>query len=367
MKTFFQTLTLIGLFLFPYANVGIAQRMQGIPQKMLDAAKSQFELAYKAETGELPSEEATASAMKTFKAAIGGLPNSLGMRAGKEAKRLANLRRGFDKLDGLTLIDVLKETEFDSLVGFGFTRAKVAGLAEADMAINQIDGRMLVKDPKLILKLEENTEIFFPQGTYTINEQTLMRILERDGKKFPKGIAFVGEGKNKTTLKLTDARFTGQDVDRLGFRDMTVDCDNDGMFDKRQGSLILRLSNVRLVRFDAGHGGCTLFSINEGLIVHATDTEFIGGFGRSPGRGSIFESCKIFLGHFERCVFTGIEHDLFRSVRQNKACLWMDECQFDRKHKTNGSTELKDCKFDAKAPVIKWSPQKDTEIGEIDG
>lgn len=364
MKTLCRSLTFIGLFLVSFTDVGVAQEPT---QELLDAAKSQFESTYKLETGELPPEKTTAVAMGTFKNTIRSLAGNLATQAGREANRLATLRRGFEELDGLAIVNVLDEMQFDSLAGFGFTRVKVAELAEPEMAVNQMDGRLLLKDPNHILELEENTEIFFPAGTYTIDEQVLMRTLENRGKKFPGGVTFVGGGKDKTTLKLTDARFTRDDVDHLGFRDVTIDCDNDGLFDKRQGSLVLRLSNVRLVRFDAGHGGCTLFSINEGLIVHAIDTEFIGGFGRSPGNGSIFESSDIFLGHFERCSFTGIKYPLFRSVCERSASLWMDDCQFDQKHRTNKSIELKDCKFDAKAPETRWSPEEDTEIGDLEG
>ena len=355
MKTILQTLTIIGLLICVGTDVGVAQVL---PKKMLAAAKLQFETAYAVEHGKPPSAATTAKAMKTYTAAVNSLATSLGTRAGQEAKRLANMRIGLDKLDGPSLIDVLDNMRFDKLGDFGFSKLRVVELAEPDMAINEMDGKMLVKDPNLVLKLKENTEIIFPAGAYTLDEQKLTMKLAGAKKKFPKGVAFVGSGKDKTTLKITDAGFTRFDVDRLSFRDMTIDCDNDGLFDKRQGSLTLRLSNVRLVRFDAGHGGCRLFSINDGLIVHATDSEFVGGHGRSPGNGDIFDSTDVFLGYFERCAFSGIKNDLFRAIRGRNSVLWMDECKFDHEPRANSSVELKGCKFEFKPPALEWVPQE---------
>lgn len=354
MKTFLQALVLVAMLLCLDTPVGIAQVL---PQKVLDTAKSQFEKAYQKAHGQLPPAAATASAMRTYIATVNGLAANLGQRAGQKAKRLQNMRLGFDQLDGPSLIGVLDDIRFNSLSEFGFTKSRVVELAAPDMPVNQFDGKLLVKDPQAILKIKANTEIVFPAGNYALNERALVAVLENAGEKFPKGIAFVGAGKEKTTLKVTDASFTRSDVDRLSFRDMTIDCDNDGLFDKRQGSLTLRLSNVRLVRFDAGHGGCRLFSINEGLIVHATETEFVAGFGRSPGNGSIFVSTDIFLGYFERCQFSGINEELFRQIRERNSVLWMDNCSFDRTYQTNANVQLKDCKFDFTPPKLRWIPQ----------
>ena len=367
MKTLCQILIVLGGLFFFQADTAVAQKVPvppKIPQELLDAAKKQFELAYKTANGKAPSAKETTKAMAVYTSAIGRLANDLGTRAGEEAKRMSNMRLGFDALDGPALIDVLTNVRFQSLSDFGFSKSKVVALAKPGMAINQLDGRLLVKDPTLVLKLEDNTEIFFPEGVYTIAEQKMSRILETAGKKFPVGIALVGAGKDKTTLKITDCGFARHDVSHLGFRDTTLDCENDGLFDKRQGSLTLRLSNVRLVRFDAGHGGCRSFSINDGLIVHATDSEFVGGFGRSPSNGDVFDRCDIFLGYFKRCRFSGIDYDLFRSIDRN-SCLWMDGCRFDREYRENDNVELKDCKFDMKPPAIEWAPQNDTDLSDL--
>lgn len=364
MKTVIQILATVVVLMLCQPTNGVAQKL---PDDLLEAAKVNFTKAFQLEFGEEPSKKEVDVAMKQYARAVNSWAAQMGTRAGKEASRLRNVRRSFASLDGLALIDVLREMRIDSLSSFGFEKSKIADLVQSDMAINQIDGRALIKDPKSILNIEDNTEIVFPAGTYSFNERQLMRILDTAGKKFPVGITFVGDGKDTTTLKLNSAGFTRKNIGRLGFRDMTIDCDNDGLFDKRQGCLTLMLSNVRLVRFDAGHGGCRLFAVNDGLIVYAKDTEFIGGFGRSPGHGSIFSSSKVFMGHFERCSFFGIEYGLFRMMRDRSSLLWMDECSFDRKPMDKSCVELKDCKTDAKQPEINWAPEKDTEIENLGG
>ncbi len=367
MNVSFHVVVLVVFFFTSGVATVDAQKLPNIPVEMLKLAEKNFEAAYKLEFGEDPPKDVVKKAMATYVRVVTSMPTQLGTREGQEAKRLGSLRKGFANLDGPALLDVLSEMRFDSLIAFGFTKPIVAKLAEPEMPINQFDGRALVKDPSLILDVEDNTEIVFPAGTYTLDERTIGRIISEAGKKFPEGITFVGDSKETTNLKLTNAGFTRRDVNCLGFRDMTIDCSNDGLFDKRQGTLVLRMSNVRLVRFDAGHGGCRLFSINDGLIVHAVDCEFIGGLGRSPGNGSIFDSSKILLGHFERCSFFGINYELFRAIRERSSLLWMDDCKFDRKYADNTSVKLKRCKTDAKVPAIEWSPQEDSKIGDLGG
>ena len=354
MKTIIQALTFASIVMCIEVAISDAQVL---PKNVLDAAKSKFEQAYQAEYGKPPSAATTAKAMQTYTAAVNSLAANLGTQAGQKAKRMDNMRVGVDKLDGPALIDVLDDMRFDTLGDLGFSKKRVVELTELDTLVNQLDGKLLVNDPQSILKLKEKTEIVFPAGDYTLDERRLVRHLEGAGKKFPKCVTFVGSGKEKTTLKLTDAGFTRSDVDRLSFRDMTIDCNNDGLFDKRQGSLTLRLANVRLVRFDAGHGGCKLFRINDGLIVHATDSEFIGGHGSSPGNGNIFSNSDVFLGYFERCTFSGINNELFRPIRERTSILWMNECKFDKLHRSTKAVQLTGCKFDFNPPELDWVPQ----------
>ena len=219
-----------------------------------------------------------------------------------------------------------------------------------------MDGTLLEASSSLITQLNENTEIQFPVGSWSIDMQKLERVLRKANLSFPDSVSFTGQGKSKTTVTISDAEFTSRDLNNLCFRDMTIDCVNDAMLDKRQGSLTLRLDNVRLVRFDAGHGGCRLLRVNDGIIVHAIDTDFVGGFGRSPGNGDIFASSDVFLGHFENCSFRGIKYDLFRSIRSRQSQIWMDNCKFDRAYQPNPCVVLKDCDSNVVFRNVNWAP-----------
>jgi len=126
-------------------------------------AKRQFELAYEKEFGKPPSAAATATAMQTYMDKVNGFAKELGMEAGQEAIHMERIDN--KQLDGPSLIDALDNIRFDSLGGFGFTKLRVAQLAAPGRPVNQYDGRKLVKDPKAILKLKENTEITFPDWT----------------------------------------------------------------------------------------------------------------------------------------------------------------------------------------------------------
>ena len=365
-----KTLINFTAIVFVMAMSTVSIKAQEVPADLLEEAKMKFETAFEAEYENSPSPEVTKKAMDQYKQNMATLAASLGAAAGKEAAYKDAMALALKNGDGLKFMKNYRHSRTRSITEMAVKKTHVAEIAEPEMAVNQFEGPALAKDASLAKDLKKNTEIIFPAGSFEVDEQTINTLFRRARKGFPSGVAFVGDGKSKTTLKITDMSLTDGDVSHLSFRDMTIDCDNDGLFDKRSGALTLKLTNVRLVRFDAGHGGCTLFSINEGLIVHAQDTDFVGGFGSSPGNGSVFERCDLLLGHFERCSFTGINYDWFRAVSRNTK-LWMDECRFDKPVDKavarfrpfilgfSNVVEFSDCQFDFKPEKIDWAPKED--------
>ena len=331
-----------------------------IPEAHFEHASEQFKAAFKAEFGKEPSEKQISKALAQYKQSLANMPTLLGRSAGRDARLTANLNRSIEEHTGASFIELIDTQRINSIDEL--KKSVVSTLVKMEQPNGKIDGRKLILDPTVILKLKENTEIVFPEGTFSIDERKLMRIVEMAGQKLPAGLAFVGAGKDKTTLKIGDMGLTRGDVERLCFRNMTIDCQNDGLTDKRQGCLSLKLANVRVVRFDAGHGGCDIFSVRMGLIVHATDTEFVGGLGRSPGNGNVFDCRRILLGHFERCQFTGINYPIFRNLARRTNKVWMDNCRFDREYRGKQHAELKDCEFNVVLPRINWAPSKDTKV-----
>ena len=126
-----------------------------------------------------------------------------------------------------------------------------------------------------------------------------------------------------TLLQLGDIGIRG-DVQRLAFRDLTLDAGNDGLFDMRSGALVLDLERVRIVRFDAAHGGCHVFDAR-GVLIRARDSKIIGGYGRHPGHGDLFRSGPI-LARFSRCRFELLDMSLSR-VGSRGRVLFQD-CSF---------------------------------------
>ena len=163
----------------------------------------------------------------------------------------------------------------------------------------------------------------FGPGIHTLDER---RFRGEDRSGIPKDVTIIGAGRDSTLLQMGDisSRTT---VDRLTFRNITLDAQNDGLFDLRLGSLSLHLESVRIVRFDAGHGGCSIFSVRGGSVLRARDSQIVGGYGRAPGRGGLFRGTP-FLARFTNCHLELVELRLERLGRDSKAVF--QNCSFVR-------------------------------------
>jgi hypothetical protein len=99
----------------------------------------------------------------------------------------------------------------------------------------------------------------------------------------------------------------------LTLRDLTIHCNDNGLTDLRSRlPATIRLVRCRVIGFDAGHGGCDLFTGTVGAML-AEDSRIEMGFGRSPGNTELFDlrggACVV---RMERCVVVGpVEHNLF--------------------------------------------------------
>jgi hypothetical protein len=167
----------------------------------------------------------------------------------------------------------------------------------------------------------DGSVVTFGPGVHTLDERSFRGA---DRQNVPKDITVIGAGKNSTLLRMGDIG-SRADIQRLTFRNLTIDADNDGLFDQRGGSLSLHLESARVVRFDAGHGGCYIFSTRGGCAVTAVDTEFTGGYGRSPGNGSFLRG-EPFLGHFKNCTFELVEFRHLKGLRSGQ--VRFDGCHF---------------------------------------
>jgi hypothetical protein len=190
--------------------------------------------------------------------------------------------------------------------------------------------------------------ISFPAGIHVLEERRLRG--PRD-EPFPTDVTLEGAGMNATLLRLSDISIRG-DVERLTLRDMTIDCQNDGLFDLRTGNASLDLTRVRLVRFDAGHGGCTLFKANDGVVLVMSDSEVVGGFGSSPGDGRLLSSAGSpeYAMRFTNVLFQLVDPE-FDTMKRG---LFIG-CRFEllTEGRMNGSKAMvfRDCTFGDLLPV----------------
>ncbi|MEM7384952.1 MAG: serine/threonine-protein kinase [Verrucomicrobiota bacterium] len=135
------------------------------------------------------------------------------------------------------------------------------------------------------------------------------------------GVTFRGEGMNKTLLKLNDLQ-PRTSVERLNFKDLTIDCAGKPLIDLRgrDRRLTVHASRTRFIGFD--HGGQGLFSAEALTLVTADDCEFLGDLVENPSPGTVTSGHLFSLanerrpdrnippfptvGFFFNCTFTGL-------------------------------------------------------------
>ncbi len=229
-----------------------------------------------------------------------------------------------------------------------------AGATLARSGGGAIDGEDLMTDKSVAI--ENGSVISFGPGIHKLDERSF-----RDAGRgnVPMDVTIIGAGKNSTLLRIGDIS-SGADIVRLTFRNMTLDANNDGLFDQRSGSLSLHLESARVVRFDARHGGCYIFSASNGCAVTAVDTEFTGGYGRSPGTGYFLRS-EPFLGHFKNCTLELVD---LRNLKQlDSGQVHFKGCRFvirgeDPRAWKNALITMVGCSYEA-IPVQAKDLQKD--------
>ncbi len=154
--------------------------------------------------------------------------------------------------------------------------------------------RSLLGDRKPV---PDGSVLTFPAGVY---------ILENFGAywrdHFPRDLTLRGAGMNATLLVLRSDLGADDLVRNMTFEGFTVHADDNYLFDIRKPSMSLTMRRVRVTGFDMGAGGSCLFG-TESFALRAIGCEFLGGYGRHPGSGSLFDIRHDgLLARFENCV-----------------------------------------------------------------
>jgi len=114
------------------------------------------------------------------------------------------------------------------------------------------------------------------------------------------GLVLAGQGMDATLVRLQ-----GQlNVRRLTLRDLTLDVGNHGeLRDDASRLTTIRIERCRLVGYDTGAGGSTLFDWRGPALILAEDSRFEAGYGHGAPRGRLLQGGKYAAARFERCAF----------------------------------------------------------------
>ncbi len=282
-----------------------------ITQALLDYARQTYLDSSQQTFGYVPTEDRVEDALEAFQQECLQLPRLIAGRhfqaRADDRERARSIDEALQAADGVALLQLVQAGDYE------LTDQSAAALVDrivpgrgggAVLSASAFDGDA---SPELV----PGTTIQFGPGVHHFDMDKL-RLLD----EFPTDITFAGAGMDTTLVSMSDM-VVGGDVERLTLRDMTIDCENDGLFDLRSGKLVLDVLRTRLVRFDAGHGGAVLFSARSGAMVRVAHSEILGGFGKSPGNGRLFRSGPLLTHIIDSRLelldptFTEVSHGVF--------------------------------------------------------
>ncbi len=300
----------------------------------------------------LASDSLIEELVSQYVSRIRELPAELALDRARELKGVAAGRDSARRGEGVGLLGALSRSELSlddevlsdwSAVVNASTLRRTSGPVISGGTLRD---RMLAKGRAgdELEELEDGTTLEFGPGIHVLGGPDFNR------KSFPKDVALVGQGKDATLLQLRASLPMRGDVERLRISQMTIDTGGRGLFDLRSGALVLELEDVRIVGFDGGNGGSFLFSAAAGTMVRATRCDFLGGYGRTTGQGSLFRETgdSVALGQFDHCSFEvhrlglGEGHAVRRRVVFSN-CYFASMLQ--HMNEPIPGLELRDCRF----------------------
>ncbi len=290
-----------------------AHLMAWARQTYLETAQQEFSTQ--------PSEATTTAAMELFRQGVLWLPAQLARSYGPTRDR--EVEQAVSAADGASLLALAAAGLYTPDPGILTGPLLDASVARRAGGSN-VDGPYFSDDDGFVTK---GLTIVFGSGRHSLDEK---RLRGTDRRSLPSDVSIVGAGMDATLLTLNNISVAGN-VERFSLRDLTIDCENDGLFDLRRGNATLDLLRVRILRFDAGHGGADIFT-GDGVMLRATACEFLGGFGRSPGGGNLFSvhSTHRIYARFENCAFDLLRLGHSASLLNSKNDLRFVGCRFDR-------------------------------------
>ncbi|MEM6569515.1 MAG: hypothetical protein AAF957_13965 [Planctomycetota bacterium] len=277
---------------------------------LLEHHASEFARGWSEVRADEPSQAERVEGEADFRRQTLALSASLGQWAAEARTRLEELAVSIEADDGPAMLAAYVRNEWrpdDDL----FEGDALERITRAPTSAAAVDGIDFLSNRGE--KLEDGVTLTFGPGVFTLDER---RIRASDGDRIPNDLTIVGVGRNATLLQMGDLGGRGT-FERLTFRDITLDAQNDGLFDHRHDGASVSFQRARIVRFDAAHGGSTIFSFRGGAFIDANDLEIIGGYGRAPGQGDLVRGGPM-IGRFRNCRFELVELRRMRSWREGR-------------------------------------------------
>ncbi len=285
---------------------------------LLRVFRSGFQTGWERERQDSPGAQQMAHGEAAFKEAVLALPDALGTTHAQELTALEQRQKALTDGDGLGILAAQVEGTWAPAPS-DLTAELMDRVFERGASSGSVEGATFISDRNL--ELTAGTTIRFGAGIFTLDERHLRG---EDDKDLPTDVTLIGAGMDATLLRIGDISIRGN-AERLTFRNLTLDCENGGLFAMRWGALVCDMENVRIVRFDAGHGGCTVFSARGGTLVRARNCQFTGGYGRNPGAwGAFLWNHGQLTGRFENCQFEGVWIE-----QVSKGVLFYENCRFN--------------------------------------
>ncbi|MEM6671974.1 MAG: hypothetical protein AAF726_03970 [Planctomycetota bacterium] len=267
---------------------------------LMEHAEKGIVQGWKQERSDDPTDEELVEGLDSFQGTTLTLPMAIGMRL---ARRRTESERAIEDIARGGLMDLLGRLEsgeasgpYFDLVGdrAAFDQSFVAkSTGPALNATTALSQRELQNSEPVV----DGSTLQFPAGVFALQE--FGRYWD---KRFPRDLTVRGAGKAATLLVLQSDVSADDVVHNLSFERCTVYTNGNYMFDVRDPSMSLTLREVRVTGFDKGSGSSCVFG-TEALALRAIDCEFLGGYGRSPRSGQLFDVRHDgLLARFERCV-----------------------------------------------------------------
>ena len=271
---------------------------------LLTYAAQALERGWRMDRRDAPSAEETEEGLTKFREGTLALPLQIGREL---AARRSDLELALEdaRTGGvLTTLKRLMEGGEGPLTELVANRALFDQCFVSESSGAAVDGPSVFVPSALSMNkpVPDGTTLSFPAGVHSLPDfGTYWR------EHFPRDLTLRGAGMNATLLVLSSDLSAYDTVRNLTIENVTVHANDNYLFDVREPSMSVTLRNARFTGWDMGAGASCLFG-TEGLALRAVDCEFLGGYGRSPQHGRLFNvSHNGLLARFERCVIARTE------------------------------------------------------------